>query len=68
MSAIQSTDPSAGYPDGFIDPGDKLLLAALRGGTYVLAVSCRVCGAPLTARRSKTLGIGPACRRKEAAA
>lgn len=49
-----------------VDPADKLLLAALRQGTYILAVRCRTCGAPLTAARSKARGIGPACRRREA--
>ncbi|TYQ02030.1 UNVERIFIED_ORG: hypothetical protein L601_000800000440 [Gordonia westfalica J30] len=67
MSAKQSTDTSAGYPDGFIDPGDKLLLAALRAGTFVLAVRCRICGAPLTAKRSKSRGVGPKCGRGTAA-
>lgn len=51
--------------DRYIDPADKLLLAALREGTYVLAVKCRHCGAALTAKTSKALGIGPDCRRKE---
>lgn len=56
-------------PDGdglekIYDPADKLLLAALRNGTYILAVACRTCGAPLTAKASKALGIGPECRRK----
>ncbi|MGV9827305.1 DUF6011 domain-containing protein [Gordonia sp. NPDC003429] len=40
------------------------MLAALRDGTFVLAVRCRRCGAPLTSRRSRALGVGPACRRK----
>ncbi|WP_425476149.1 DUF6011 domain-containing protein [Gordonia oleivorans] len=35
-----------------------------REGTFVLAVRCRACGAPLTARRSRALGVGPDCRRK----
>ncbi|WP_227026368.1 DUF6011 domain-containing protein [Gordonia westfalica] len=44
------------------------MLAALRDGHYVLAVRCRVCGAPLTARRSKARGVGPKCGRRGAAA
>ncbi|WP_425269089.1 DUF6011 domain-containing protein [Gordonia lacunae] len=68
MSALQSTDAPEGYPEQYVDPGDKLLLAALRGGTYVLAVRCRVCGAPLTAQRSKARGIGPKCGRREVVA
>ncbi|WP_353507113.1 DUF6011 domain-containing protein [Gordonia sp. ABSL11-1] len=43
------------------------MLAALRAGTYILAVRCRSCGAPLTNRESKALGIGPDCRRKAVA-
>lgn len=53
--------------DAYLDPADRLMLAALREGTYVLAVRCLVCGAPLTARRSRALGVGPACRRKAVA-
>ncbi|MGW6034703.1 DUF6011 domain-containing protein [Gordonia terrae] len=34
----------------------------------MLAVRCRVCGAPLTAKRSKARGVGPKCGRREAAA
>ncbi|WP_372475016.1 DUF6011 domain-containing protein [Gordonia tangerina] len=40
------------------------MLAALREGTFVLAVRCRVCGAPLTSKRSRALGVGPDCRRR----
>lgn len=50
--------------EAYLDPADKLMLAALRDGTFVLAVRCRRCGAPLTSRRSRALGVGPACRRK----
>ncbi|MEP9391156.1 DUF6011 domain-containing protein [Gordonia sp. VNK1] len=53
--------------DTYLDPADRLMLAALREGTYILAVRCLVCGAPLTARRSRALGVGPACRRKAVA-
>ncbi|MEP9417467.1 DUF6011 domain-containing protein [Gordonia sp. VNQ95] len=53
--------------ESIIDPADKLMLAALRGGRYVLAVRCLVCGAPLTSVRSRTLGVGPDCRRKAVA-
>ena len=53
--------------DPYIDPADKLLMAALRAGFYVLAVRCRVCGAPLTAKRSRARGVGPQCGRGEAA-
>ncbi|WP_372443176.1 DUF6011 domain-containing protein [Gordonia rubripertincta] len=38
-------------------------MASLREGNYVLAVVCRVCGRPLTSRRSRALGIGPVCRK-----
>ncbi|WP_420914666.1 DUF6011 domain-containing protein [Gordonia alkanivorans] len=40
------------------------MLAALREGNYVLAVVCNVCGKPLTAKRSRALGVGPACRKR----
>ncbi|WP_425284600.1 DUF6011 domain-containing protein [Gordonia westfalica] len=40
------------------------MLAALRDGHYVLAVVCRVCGKPLTAKRSRVLGVGPDCRKR----
>ena len=52
--------------EAYLDPADRLMLAALRDGTYVLAVRCRRCGAPLTARRSRARGIGPSCRSLEA--
>lgn len=50
--------------DQYLDPADRLMLAALRQGNYVLAVVCTVCGKPLTARRSRALGVGPACRKR----
>ena len=50
----------------FLDPADRLMLAALREGNYVLAVVCRVCGKPLTAKKSRTHGVGPACRKRVA--
>ncbi|WP_376740727.1 DUF6011 domain-containing protein [Gordonia paraffinivorans] len=50
--------------DAWLDPADRLMLAALRSGRFVLAVRCRVCGKPLTSRRSRALGVGPGCRRK----
>lgn len=53
--------------DAYLDPADRLMVAALRDGTFILAVRCRTCGAPLTARRSRALGVGPACRRKAVA-
>ncbi|WP_353886080.1 DUF6011 domain-containing protein [uncultured Gordonia sp.] len=40
------------------------MLAALRGGNYVLAVVCNVCGKPLTAKQSRARGVGPTCRRR----
>ncbi|UAK38565.1 DUF6011 domain-containing protein [Gordonia bronchialis] len=40
------------------------MLAALREGNFVLAVVCNVCGKPLTAKRSRVLGVGPACRKR----
>lgn len=52
--------------DQYLDPADKLMLAALRQGNYVLAVVCNVCGKPLTAKRSRALGVGPACRKRVA--
>lgn len=53
--------------DPYTDTADKLLMAALRSGVYVLAVRCRVCGAPLTAKRSRARGVGPQCGRGDAA-
>ena len=50
----------------FLDPADRLMLAALREGTFILAAVCRVCGKPLTAKRSRARGIGPACRKRVA--
>ncbi|MGV6990879.1 DUF6011 domain-containing protein [Gordonia amicalis] len=50
--------------DSYLDPADRLMLAALREGNYVLAVVCNVCGKPLTAKRSRALGVGPACRKR----
>ncbi|MCH5645677.1 DUF6011 domain-containing protein [Gordonia sp. ABSL49_1] len=52
--------------DAYLDPADRLMLAALREGNYVLAVVCRVCGSPLTAKRSRQLGVGPDCRKRVA--
>lgn len=50
--------------DSYLEPADRLMLAALRDGHYVLAVMCRVCGKPLTAKRSRVLGVGPDCRKR----
>ncbi len=50
--------------ESYLDPADRLMLAALREGNYVLAVVCNVCGKPLTAKRSRALGVGPACRKR----
>lgn len=50
--------------DAYLDPADHLMLAALREGNYVLAVVCLVCGKPLTAKRSRSLGVGPDCRKR----
>ena len=50
--------------DAYLDPADRLMLAALREGNFVLAVVCNVCGKPLTAKRSRVLGVGPACRKR----
>ncbi len=50
--------------DQYLDPADRLMLAALRQGNYVLAVVCSVCGKPLTARASRARGVGPTCRRR----
>lgn len=52
--------------DRYLDPADKMMLAAVRDGRFVLAVVCLVCGKPLTARRSRALGVGPACRKRVA--
>lgn len=64
MSKPHDTDPARDSLDKYFDPADNLLRAALRDGTYILAVRCRTCGAPLTAKASKAQGIGPTCRRK----
>lgn len=67
MSNRHSTDTPTGYSEHFIDPADRLLRAALRDGTLILAVRCRCCGAALTAPKSKAVGAGPTCRRNEIA-
>lgn len=64
MSTNNYTGPDRDALDKYIDPGDRLLLAALREGTFILAVRCQVCGAPLTAKQSKARGLGPACASK----
>ncbi|WP_219930991.1 DUF6011 domain-containing protein [Gordonia paraffinivorans] len=48
----------------YLDPADRLALAAVRSGRFVLAVRCLVCGKALTSKRSRALGVGPGCRRK----
>ena len=58
-------DPDSINLDAYLDPADRLMLAALREATFVLAVRCRICGAPLTSRRSRALGVGPDCRRRK---
>jgi hypothetical protein len=40
------------------------LLAELRELGYYIAVSCLVCGHPLTSARSVALMVGPRCRAK----
>ncbi|MDH3026415.1 DUF6011 domain-containing protein [Gordonia alkanivorans] len=52
--------------DQYLEPADRLMLAALRDGRYVLAVVCLVCGKPLTSKRSRARGVGPACRKRVA--
>ncbi|MCR8896510.1 DUF6011 domain-containing protein [Gordonia sp. GONU] len=52
--------------DHYLEPADRLMLAALRDGRYVLAVVCLVCGKPLTSKRSRARGVGPACRKRVA--
>jgi hypothetical protein len=64
VSISNSTDTPDGYPENYVDPADRLMLAALRGGGFILAVACTVCGRPLTAQASKARGVGPDCRRK----
>jgi Family of unknown function (DUF6011) len=44
------------------------LLEELRRLGYCIAVSCVVCGHPLTSARSVALMVGPRCRAKAAAA
>jgi hypothetical protein len=46
---------------------EKKLLEELRGLGYCIAVSCVVCGHPLTSARSVALMVGPRCRAKAAA-
>jgi hypothetical protein len=46
---------------------EKKLLEELRGLGYCIAVSCVVCGHPLTSARSVALMVGPVCRAKAAA-
>lgn len=48
----------------YLDAADRLMLAAVRGGRFVLAVRCLVCGKPLTSKRSRALGVGPGCRKR----
>jgi hypothetical protein len=43
---------------------EKRLLEELRGLGYCIAVSCLVCGHPLTSARSVALMVGPRCRAK----
>jgi hypothetical protein len=43
------------------------LIEELRGLGYCIAVSCLVCGHPLTNARSVALMVGPRCRAKAAA-
>lgn len=43
---------------------EKKLLEELRGLGYCIAVSCLVCGHPLTSARSVALMVGPRCRAK----
>lgn len=57
-------DPTDVDLDAWLDAADRLTLAALRSGRFVLAVKCTVCGKPLTARGSRAAGVGPSCRRK----
>lgn len=44
------------------------MIEELRGLGYCIAVSCLVCGHPLTSARSVDLMVGPKCRARQAAA
>jgi hypothetical protein len=46
---------------------EKKLLDELRSLGYCIAVSCLICGHPLTSARSVALMVGPRCRAKAAA-
>lgn len=46
---------------------EQKLLEELRGLGYCIAVSCLVCGHPLTSARSVALMVGPRCRAKAVA-
>lgn len=64
MPEVQPTGISTEYNENLIDPADKLLMAALRGGTFRLAVRCTVCGTWLVAPASVRRHMGPRCARK----
>ncbi|KZF00883.1 hypothetical protein A2J03_09880 [Rhodococcus sp. EPR-157] len=51
------------YLEKLRDPADKLLAAALRDGTFRLAVQCSRCGTWLVAPSSVKRHLGPVCAR-----
>lgn len=52
------------YDEKLVDAADKLLRAALRGGTFRLAVQCDKCGAWVTAPTSVRRHRGPVCAKR----
>ena len=63
--AAESTSDSTVRPRPVTLIGPKLY-HLLIGNGYVITGICRVCGAPLTDRRSVAAGVGPVCAKRGA--
>lgn len=54
------------FDERLVDPADRMLLAALRGGAFKLAVECDVCHRWVTAKDSVRRHRGPRCAARAA--
>ena len=58
---VDPKDSDDQFDDKVVDAADRLLAAALRGGTYRLASRCHACGAWLVDPVSVRRHLGPRC-------
>lgn len=62
-TAAPSGDSEA-YDERYVDAGDAILRAMLRGTTFRLAIQCDTCGTWITAPSSVRRHRGPVCAKR----